>query len=283
MLKIGEFSQLSQVTIKTLHHYDELGLLKPAYIDPSSGYRFYNLEQLPRIHSIMALKELDLSLEQIGLILVEDLSVDQIRAMFRLKEAQLKQNIDEQHRRMAMVKNRLLMLESEGNLPQLDVVIKKLEAMRVLSMRISPKHEMAKVVEEVQCLISTKAIHYAGKNLDVLYGGEINLEAPFDPINFHHEILLAVEDTQSGDVELDTQGKLLLRDMPAIDTAATLIFHGIERKERLILIMHLQRWAVTHGFRLQGLMRLLNHRGPLDTLDRKEWVSEIQLAVAEEN
>ena len=61
MLKIGEFSRLSQVTIKTLHHYDELGLIKPAHTDPISNYRFYTVEQLPRIHRIMALKEMGLS------------------------------------------------------------------------------------------------------------------------------------------------------------------------------------------------------------------------------
>ena len=68
MLKIGEFSQLSQVTVKTLHHYDEIGLLKPAHIDRFTNYRYYTVEQLPRIHRIMALKELGLSLEQIGLM-----------------------------------------------------------------------------------------------------------------------------------------------------------------------------------------------------------------------
>ncbi len=63
VLKIGEFSRLSQVTVKTLHHCDELGLLQPAHIDQFTGYRYYTVEQLPRIHRIMALKELGLSLE----------------------------------------------------------------------------------------------------------------------------------------------------------------------------------------------------------------------------
>jgi DNA-binding transcriptional MerR regulator len=77
MLKIGEFSRLSQVTIKCLHHYDDLGLLHPAHVDPSTGYRYYTLEQLPRLHRIMALKELGLSLEQIGVMLDEDLPTEQ--------------------------------------------------------------------------------------------------------------------------------------------------------------------------------------------------------------
>ena len=60
MLRIGEFSRLCRVTVKTLHHYDEIGLLKPAHIDQFTDYRYYSLDQLPRIHSIMALKELGL-------------------------------------------------------------------------------------------------------------------------------------------------------------------------------------------------------------------------------
>ena len=89
MLKIGEFSRLSQVTIKTLHHYDELGLLKPARIDPTTNYRFYTVEQLPRIHRIMALKEMGLSLEQIGLLLEKDLSTEEMRGMLRMQQAQI--------------------------------------------------------------------------------------------------------------------------------------------------------------------------------------------------
>ncbi len=66
MLKIGEFAQLSQVTIKTLHHYSDIGLFEPAHVDPWTNYRYYTIEQLPRIHRIMALKEAGLSLDQIG-------------------------------------------------------------------------------------------------------------------------------------------------------------------------------------------------------------------------
>jgi DNA-binding transcriptional MerR regulator len=58
MLKIGDFSRLGQVTVKTLRHYGQLGLLKPAWIDRYTGYRYYSLEQLPRLNRILALKEL---------------------------------------------------------------------------------------------------------------------------------------------------------------------------------------------------------------------------------
>ena len=46
MFKIGEFSKLTQVTIRMLRHYDEIGLLKPAFVDEWTGYRMYSVEQV---------------------------------------------------------------------------------------------------------------------------------------------------------------------------------------------------------------------------------------------
>ena len=48
MLKIGEFSKLSRVSVRMLRHYDEIGLLKPAEIDRFTDYRYYREDQLPR-------------------------------------------------------------------------------------------------------------------------------------------------------------------------------------------------------------------------------------------
>ncbi len=66
MLKIGDFSRLSRVSVKALRYYDELGLLKPVEIDRFTGYRYYSVAQLPRLHRILVFKELGFSLEQIA-------------------------------------------------------------------------------------------------------------------------------------------------------------------------------------------------------------------------
>lgn len=58
MLKISEFARLSRVSVKALRHYDDLGLLKPATVDHFTGYRYYGMDQLPRLNRIMALKTL---------------------------------------------------------------------------------------------------------------------------------------------------------------------------------------------------------------------------------
>ncbi len=55
MLKIGEFSRLAEVSVKTLRYYDDLGLLQPNWVDRYTGYRYYTLQQLPRLNRILAL------------------------------------------------------------------------------------------------------------------------------------------------------------------------------------------------------------------------------------
>ena len=57
-LKIGEFSQLMQVTVKTLRHYEEKGLLLPSEVDEWTGYRYYSTEQMQRLGNIRQLQQL---------------------------------------------------------------------------------------------------------------------------------------------------------------------------------------------------------------------------------
>lgn len=115
MLKIGEFARKAQVTVKTLRHYDRLGLLKPAWIDRFTGYRYYASEQMPRLNRIMALKDLGFTLEQTGRILQDELTVDELRGMLRLKCAELEQHIEEEQARLARVEARLRQIEHEGD------------------------------------------------------------------------------------------------------------------------------------------------------------------------
>ncbi|MDQ2904187.1 MAG: MerR family transcriptional regulator [Ktedonobacteraceae bacterium] len=58
LFRIGEFARVGQVSVATLRHYEKFGLLTPHTLDPDSGYRYYTLDQLARLHRILALKEL---------------------------------------------------------------------------------------------------------------------------------------------------------------------------------------------------------------------------------
>ncbi len=80
MFRIGDFSKLGQVTVRTLRLYDELGLFKPARTDKFTDYRYYAIEQLPRLNRILALKDLGFSLEEISALLDRNVPSDQLLA-----------------------------------------------------------------------------------------------------------------------------------------------------------------------------------------------------------
>ncbi len=111
MLKIGDFAKEAQVTVKTLRHYAKIGLLKPVWIDRFTAYRYYSREQLSRLNRILALKDLGFTLEQIGQILQQALTVDELRGMLRLKHAELAQHIREEQARLNRIEDRLHRIE----------------------------------------------------------------------------------------------------------------------------------------------------------------------------
>ena len=101
MFKISDFSKLSQVSMRTLRYYDEIGLLKPVHVDEDTGYRYYLVEQLSRLQRILALKDLGFELAQIVQVLDEDLPPEQLRGMLRLKQLEIQQRILAEQERLA--------------------------------------------------------------------------------------------------------------------------------------------------------------------------------------
>ena len=135
MLKIGDFSQLGQVSVRTLHHYDERGLLKPARIDDWTGYRFYSVEQLPRLNRILALKDLGFSLEQIGRLVDDDVPAEQLRGMLALKQAEIERQLTAGRTRLLRVEARLRQIEQEGEPSPYEIVLKKTSPQTIASTR----------------------------------------------------------------------------------------------------------------------------------------------------
>ncbi|MES9784841.1 MerR family transcriptional regulator, partial [Bacillus thuringiensis] len=93
MLSIGEFSKISHLTMKTLRYYDEIGLLKPAFIDPKNGYRYYDIFQLEIALLITRLKTYLFSLEEIKDILENREKTELLNSKMKTKQENLTQQI----------------------------------------------------------------------------------------------------------------------------------------------------------------------------------------------
>lgn len=94
MLTIGDFARHGRVSVRMLRHYDAIGLLRPARVDPASGYRLYAAAQLTTLNRVIALKDLGFTLQQVGTILTEQVSAGELRGMLRLRRAELEPETD---------------------------------------------------------------------------------------------------------------------------------------------------------------------------------------------
>jgi DNA-binding transcriptional MerR regulator len=131
MLTIGDFARLGQVSPRMLRHYHELDLLRPERVDPTTGYRSYGPAQLVRLHRLLALRGLGFSLEQVRQLLDDELSLEQLRGMLRLRQAQMEQAMTEEQARLRQVEAHLRALEGSTTVAIQDVVLKSTQPLRV--------------------------------------------------------------------------------------------------------------------------------------------------------
>lgn len=274
MLRIGEFSRLSQVTVKTLRYYDEIGLLTPAHVDPLTNHRSYQAEQLPRIHRIVALKELGLSLEQIALMLDDSPDVEKMRGMLHLKRAEIQHRVRDEQHRLAQVEFRLRMLEAEEYMPDIEIIVKPVAAFRALTLRrrYATPAELQRAGEEMQAMVVAAGVTSTGVPLEIHHGEEFTL------VDLDVEFAGPVGTTWTQDVPMGMYGALSVRDVAALASAATYMHEGsLEHlPEKLALV---QRWAVANNYRIGDEVRLVYHGGPLH-YQHEANVVEVQCKVA---
>lgn len=131
MFSIGEFARLGAVSVRTLRHYDEIGLLPPAEVDPLTGYRSYSAKQLRQLNRIAALKDLGLTLGQIRQ-LFDGITADELRGMLLLRRAQLEGELQRQQHHLLGVEARLRHIAQEDDMPADDIVVKQIAPLGVV-------------------------------------------------------------------------------------------------------------------------------------------------------
>jgi DNA-binding transcriptional MerR regulator/predicted transcriptional regulator YdeE len=278
MIKIGEFSRLAQVPVATLRYYDQVGLLKPVEVDRFTGYRYYSAGQLPRLQRILALKGLGFSLEQIGLVLDEGITPEQMRGMLRLRHAQISQQLAAAQGQLVEVEARLRQIEREERIAAYDVILKRVEPLLVASVRaILPSHgAVGTLFGEVYAALGDQVGEALGPNPGE--GGQT---------------LALCYDTEFKESDVDAAAAFVLRrrvpaggrarvhELPAATVAAT-IHHGayetIGDAHAAVLT-----WVEASGYRIVGPDReVYLYNSPPIRRDDPTYVTEIQYPVAKE-
>jgi DNA-binding transcriptional MerR regulator len=146
VVPIGQFSKICRIPVRLLRHYDEIGLLRPASIDPATSYRYYHMSQVLDAEIIRLLRALDMPLAEIGIVLCEadtDLrrflldtrrvDSDAVRAVLEQHEARLTQRVADGMRALAQLR-RLRSLQDGPTVA--DVTVEQLPAEHVVALRV---------------------------------------------------------------------------------------------------------------------------------------------------
>ncbi|MFG2617494.1 MerR family transcriptional regulator [Streptomyces sp. NPDC048507] len=272
MFTIGEFAKHGRVSVRMLRHYDALGLLRPARVDPVTGYRSYAAGQLARLNRVIALKELGFSLEQVAALLDERVGAQELRGMLRLRRAELESAAAEAAARLARVETRLRTIESEGTMPTEEVVVKSLPPVRLAEL-------------------TGVAAGYAPQDIGPVIGplyeelcGRLDRAGvvPTGPGLAHYEpapgggpgsVLVHAGLPVAGAVRAeDLGGGVRIVVLPAVERAATVVHRGA-MDGVLPSAQALARWIDENGHRGTGYARELALACPED---RDQWVTELQ-------
>jgi DNA-binding transcriptional MerR regulator len=271
MFSIGDFARLGRVSVRMLRHYDALGLLRPARVDPVSAYRFYGADQLARLNRLVALKELGFTLQQVRDILDENVGPDELRGMLRLRQAQLAEQIAADTARLAQVETRLRLIESEGHMDTQDIVIKPVPAVRLAELTTTVgSYGSAEIGPAIRPLYGElfgrlSAAGIAPTGPAVAYYED----APDDRVLIHAGVPVAADPTDGGVVAVV--------DLPGAERVAALVHHGaLDQADRTW--QALQAWAAEQGYRTAGPAREVYHHTSGD--DQDGWVTEFQLPIA---
>lgn len=280
VFQIGEFSKFTRVSVKMLRHYDQLGLLPPARIDPLTNYRYYSADQLPRLYRILALRDLRFSLEQISGLLDDPLPVEQLRGMLRLKQAELGRQLQEEQRRLTRIAARLAQLEREGSPGQGDVVLRAVspQSMATLRQVIAAGDETQSLFEEAERHVARYHARAAEPPLAILHDPEF-LEHDVDV-----EVAIPVRELIPG------TDRILVRELPGWETMACLVHTGpydtIDDASSALLT-----WVEASGFQIAGPTREVYLQFSAEGLDidlpqaylarqAEDFVTELQVPVA---
>jgi effector-binding domain-containing protein len=269
MFKIGDFSKLSQVTVKALRYYDELGLLKPVSVDRFTGYRYYSADQLPRLNRILALKDLGLSLDQIARLLSDRLSAEQMRGMLRLKQVEAQERVREEQDRLARVEARLRQIEEEGKMPTYEVVVKKVPAQCIASVRgvIPTYSEQGELWSELESYLAQNGVRATGPCFTRYHDAE------------YKERDVDAEVCEPIDANLRGTARVKVYDLPVTETMASVVHHGPFNTLTQAYNVLLQ-WIQQNGYRICGPDReIYLEVGEPVRQDDPSYVTEIQMPV----
>ncbi len=268
MFLIGDFANLARVSTRVLRHYDRIGLLAPAHVDPITGYRHYSASQLADANQIVALRDLGFGLSEIAEMTQSELRPGDLREVLRSRQAEVAAELAAAEQRLRRIDSRITQLEEQASPSAL--VSKSIPAMTVWTM----PYETACIEEAfdaLSCMVRDMSVHI--DDLTSPYG-MARWTAGFDEERFAMEFAVPI------DQRLEEPGQRLgfeLTQLPAVEVISAV--RSSDRKDTHITNAAIGRWIEAESAKIAGPIREVLLADP--AVGDPEQVVEVQVPISQ--
>lgn len=269
MFKIGEFSKLTQVSIRMLRYYDETGLLKPEQVDKFTGYRLYSSEQIPVLNRIIFLRDLGFNVAEIGIAL-SDWRNEGIISSLANKGLEIERSIQEGYNKLDKIQLAIKEMKQEKKQIYYDIAIKHIPSVQVLSLRriIPDYYAEGALWKEMSCFVKENNITAISTDTFSIYHDKEHKEKDVD-------VELCVIANKKG----ESKGEFIYRDTEEVlEMACTMVYGPFENIAGSFY--SLASWIEKHSrYKMTGESRQIVHRGPWNEENPEKYLTEIQVAL----
>lgn len=265
MLKIGDFSKLSRISIRMLRHYDEIGLLAPEMTDHFTGYRYYSEAQLPIANRITNLKEMGFSLAVIAEILKNYSDRQALKQYLLLKQSEVMEQAEKTKQQLSLLKTTIARLGKDETVMNYNVLLKELPERKVASVRqIIPNYSYEGRLWHV-LMKETAQLHLQDGNpcytTAIFHDGEYK----------ENDVDVEVQKSVIGDYK-NTEN-VVFKTVPSILVASATYkgsYDQISEVSEAVV-----NWVHDNGYEFNGVFFNIYHVSPHETQNPDEWVTEV--------
>lgn len=268
LIPIGRFSRVTRLSVKALRNYADARLLEPAWVDPSSGYRYYTYAQTTQAEVIRVLRSLEMPLDEIGEVLAAG-DDDVVAKVLDRHRARLEDRLEHETRMLAYLRR---LIEEEGRPMAYEVTVKELPAahLAVLRRRVTADGVGPAVAEGFATIAAAVGRSGAG------FAG---------PPTLVMTELVDADGGDEGEVELAFPTATPfpgLGDVVGQERAAELVATTIHRgpyEEVGPAYAAVEQWVTEHGHAATGAPREVYLNGPQEAPSPADYLTEVQVPI----
>lgn len=265
MLKIGDFSKLSRISIRMLRHYNEIGLLIPENIDKFTGYRYYSENQLPIANRITALKNMGFSLTMIIEILMEYNNPIKLKNYLQIKQKEVIEERNLLEEKLKLLETTLNELERDDNVMKYNVLLKTLPERNVASVRKIIQSYNKEGILWSTLMKETETLKI--KFDDPCYSLAIFHDGEYKERDVDVEVQISVKGTYENTENVE------FKKVAPIEIASATYKGSYEKINEVNEAV--ANWVVENGYEFNGLSFCIYHVSPNQTQNPEELVTEV--------